>query len=622
MLSGGQGDIRPVMGGGFSLMALGQPEIPSLMGGDVPPAPIVAVGGANPGGFGAAVDNRAAAEAAAHKERVKLIHNPRVEFYKLDKTADILDKYSANVLSTMLKQSTTDVNEVLAKYTEKQVAHWGEPNTIKGDNCPSGHDIKALRNLVHFIPTEGADVGSAVETIVILPPVAGNLARFDYLVTFLSSIGVMSNVQDEIGTLAESTRVVFMPPFYGNLKTSEGIAHDLTLNYMFMKFKAINGNKVFVLAEHTPANIEVGCTLKQQYGLPQGAPIANLLEPSHIIYKSAVATHAGILITSSAKHNGLPLDPLAGTKHNIFIEAGEEPHGIGSYLTFTSAAPNTVVTPGPSQVGQCAPLIADVSASTVSTPFGFASGDKVVVVRLYAPRENRKPLCRVKNSLDGLDRFFSAEMNRIARAHKTSVTRDGKLYRIRKHSGKVQSNWMAGVFTPGGTGFSGEADFLNDLGLSPKLLRSAFGEIWGDKLSEFLKAVSISRCFSDEALLTYRECDKARAFVAKVESHLVEKGLDNIKVVDPASEIPKTMNADEAILEEATPGKFVLEIEFGQHKVYPTLTGSIMPVMIVSNSTSEYLLRNLVVNKITDEDTVKTILERYKQRYPGWKFIT
>ena len=610
-------------------MALGQPEIPSLMGGDVPPAPIVAVGGSQEGGLrplepemaNAVTADRAAAAVAEHKGRVKLIHNARVEFYKLDKTADTLDKYAANVLSTMMKQSTTDVKDIVAKYTAKQVAHWGEPNTIKGDSCPSGHDIKALRNIVHFIPTEGADVGSAVETIVILPPVAGNLARFDYLVTLLSSIGVMSNVQDEIGTLSESTRVVFMPPFYGNLKTSEGIAHDLTLNYMFMKLKAINGDKVFALAEHTPANIEVGCTLKHQYGLPQDTPLANLLEPSHIIYKSPVGTHAGIIITSSAKHNGLPLAPLAGTEHNIFIEGGADPK-IEGYLTFTSATPNTVVAPGLSRGGQCAPLLADVSASTVSTPFGFGSGDKVVVVRLYAPMENRKPLCEVKNTLEGLDRFFSAEINRIARGQKTNVTRDGKLYRIRKHSGKVQSNWMAGVFTPGGTGFSGEAEFLNDLGLSPKLLRDALGGTWNDRLSEFLKAVSISKCFSDEALLTYRECDKARAFIRDIESHLTMKGLDDVKVIDQASEMPKTMNADEATLEEATPGMFVLEIEFGQHKIYPTLTGSIMPVMMVSNKTSEYLLRNIVVNRITDEDTVKTILERYKQRYPGWKFIT
>lgn len=621
MLSGGQGDIRPVMGGGFSLMALGQPEIPSLMGGDVPPVPIMAVGGANPGGFAAAVDNRAAAADAAHKERVRLTHNPRVEFYKVGKDADNLDKYSAGVVSTMLKQSTIDVDGIVAKYIEKQRAYWVNPNTVNGDRCPDGADIKTMQNLVHFIPITGADIGSAVETIVILPPVAGKLSRFNYLVTFLSSIGVISNIQGEIGTLLESTRVIFMPPFYGNLKTSEGIAHDLTLSYMFMKFKNVNNNKVFVLAEHTPANAQVGCTLRQQYGHPQGHPLVNMLEPSYIVYNSPVSKYSGILITSSATHKSLPLTPAGTTQYNTFVEAGSETN-IAPYLTFTSVAPNTVVSPGPSRPGRCEPLLADLSASAVSSPFGFNGGDKIVVMRLYAPKENRKPLCEIKNALEGLDRFFSAEINRIARAHKTNVIRDGKLYRIRQGSGKVKSNWMAGVFTPGGKGFGGEADFLNDLGISPKLLKSALGEPWNYRLSDFLALVSISKCFSDEALLTYKECDKARSFIRDIETHLTMKGLDEIKIADPALEIPKTMNAAEATMEEATPGKFILEIEFGQHKVYPTLTGSIMPVMMVSNKTSEYLLRNLVVNTITDDDAVKTILERYKQRYPGWKFIT
>lgn len=613
MLSGGQGDIRPVMGGGFSLMALGQPETPSLMNGDVPPVPIVAVGGS----YGAAAD----AAAAAASGRVKLTPNPRVEFYKLDKKADILDKYSASVMTTMLKQSTTDIKDVVAAYREKHGRHWGTTPPPNGNSCAPGQDIKMLPNLVHFISTTGADIGSAVETIVILPPVAGKLSRFDYLLTFLSSIGVMSNVQDEIGTIVESARIVFMSPFYGNLKTSEGIAHDLTLNYMFMKFKALNEDKVFVLAEHTPANIEVGCSLKQQYEAPLEAALTNMLEPSYIIYKSPVGTHDGIIISSSANHNSLPLKPAADTEHNTFINAGPVTN-IAEYLTFTSEAPNTSVKQESSRKGQCEPLIADISASTVSTPFGFKNSDKIAVIRLYAPTVNRKPLCEVKNVLEGLDRFFSAEMKRITRAQKVNIIRNGKLYRIRKGSGKVKSNWMAGVFTPGGAGFSGEAELLNDFGLSPKLLNEVFGDKWNDELSGFLTLISVSKCFSDEGLLTYRECDTARAFVRRVESHLVSKGLDNIKVVDQASEVPKTMNPDEAMLEEVTPGKFVLEIEFGLNKVYPTLTGSIMPVMMVSNKTSEYLLRNIVVNKITDEEHVKSILERYKQRYPGWQFIT
>jgi len=636
MLSGGQGDIRPVMGGGFSLMALGQPETPSLMNGDVPPAPIVAVGGSQEGGLRALepeiadavkVDSAAAAAAAAaarvaaHKESVKLISNPRVEFYKLDKKAEILDKYSASIMTTMLKQSRTDVKDVVTAYKTKHAVHWGGTPPPNGNSCAPGQDISKVPKLVHFISDSGADIGDAVETIVLLPPVAGKLSRFDYLLTFLSSIGVMSNVQDEIGTIVENARIVFMPPFYGNLKTSEGIAHDLTLNYMFMKFKALNEDKVFVLAEHTPANIEVGCALKQQYELPQDDALVNMLEPSYIVYKGPVERRSGIIITSNATHNGLTLEPLINTEYNTFINTGLATD-ITGYLTFTSADARTVVPPGPSRTGQCEPLIADISASTVSSPFGFKDSDKIAVIRLYAPTVNRKPMCEVKNVLEGLDRFFSADMKRITRAQKINIIRNGKLYRIRKGSGKVKSNWLAGVFTSGGKGFSGEADLLNDLGISPKLLHNVFRDEWNDKLCEFLMLISISKCFTDEGLLTYKECDAARAFVRQIETNLLMNNLDNIKVEDPALEIPQTMNAEEATLEEATPGEFMLDFEFGAHKAYRTITGWIMPVIIVSNKTNQYLLRNIVVNKIDiTEYDIKDILNLYKKRYPEWNFL-
>jgi hypothetical protein len=109
---------------------------------------------------------------------------------------------------------------------------------------------------------------------------------------------------------------------------------------------------------------------------------------------------------------------------------------------------------------------------------------------------DRKPLCKQKSILDGAPAFFAADIKATAKAPKTSIFYNDRMYRIRKPLTKVLSNWRAGVFTSGGAEFQGEAQFLNDLGISPKLLGNVFGDVWVERLTEFLKGVSLSKCFS------------------------------------------------------------------------------------------------------------------------------
>lgn len=606
MLSGGNGTIIP-QSGGFSLMALGEP---TSFGADVPPAPI-AVGG-DP--IGDAMGKRFAREAshAAGVESMKPIAKPVVEYYSVSQKANNpLEKYTENVVKSMLHDSTSDANikEIVASYVEDASKHWTakEAPTVKGDPA-------TMNRLIHFLPA------GFIDTIVILPAVRGKLERFDYFLNFLTTIGVISQMQDEVGTLKEGVRVVFMSPFYGEPQTTKGANNNLALNYMFMKLKNANADKVFCLADHTPDSIAAAESINRIIS-PTG-PLLSLLEPSYIRFTGPVGNRVkGLLIASDTgnipERNGLLEEYASFTPVKGVRPESQE------YITINTTD-HTAIN-GLTRSGQCEALLLDpIPIEQIGTKIGLDREDKIAVIRLLVPNISPlPPLCKQKSILDGAPTFFAANIKATAKAPKTNIFYNDKLYRIRKPLTKVLSNWRAGVFTPGGTEFLGEADFLNNLGISPKLLGDIYGDVWVERLTEFLKGVSLSKCFSDEGLLTYMECDSSRTFIGKIENYM----MDNDTSMDIPSLVPtapKTIpNENGVSLDEIAPGGFMSEFKIGSHVVYATLTGWVMPVMIINRTSNEYILRQLSVNnKAAAEDSVKGYLNMYRQRYPDWLFLT
>jgi hypothetical protein len=87
---------------------------------------------------------------------------------------------------------------------------------------------------------------------------------------------------------------------------------------------------------------------------------------------------------------------------------------------------------------------------------------------------------------------------------------------------------------------------------------------------------------------------------------------------------PKTIpNTNGVSLDEIASGGFISEFKIGSHVVYPTLTGWVMPVMIVNRTNNEYILRQLSVNdtKATEEN-VREYLKMYQQQFSDWLFLT
>jgi hypothetical protein len=115
---------------------------------------------------------------------------------------------------------------------------------------------------------------------------------------------------------------------------------------------------------------------------------------------------------------------------------------------------------------------------------------------------------------------------------KVKLLIDGKAYLIRVATGvsnnaltkhlRLKDNWEKGIFS------RGEAELLNDLQLSPELLKSVFGDVWKVSLADFLDHVSNPDylCYSNVSIIPSRLCDHTRDFIQKVIEYRYKEELD------------------------------------------------------------------------------------------------
>lgn len=83
-------------------------------------------------------------------------------------------------------------------------------------------------------------------------------------------------------------------------------------------------------------------------------------------------------------------------------------------------------------------------------------------------------------------------------------------YSIRSPVPDVINDWNNGLFS------NDEANYLNAMKLSPKILMGAFPSGWKKPLSDHLSMITRSNCFKDSRLLLHADCQQAQAFVSRV----------------------------------------------------------------------------------------------------------
>ncbi len=90
---------------------------------------------------------------------------------------------------------------------------------------------------------------------------------------------------------------------------------------------------------------------------------------------------------------------------------------------------------------------------------------------------------------------------------------------------EVMADWKSLVFT------EMEAEFLNTLGLSPKLLFTSFyclDKQWEDELSQFLYYLTVLTCYPARFVITKGECQQVREFLEIVESNMKAQKIRNL----------------------------------------------------------------------------------------------
>jgi len=145
--------------------------------------------------------------------------------------------------------------------------------------------------------------------------------------------------------------------------------------------------------------------------------------------------------------------------------------------------------------------------------------------------EEAKPLevpCPVSKDkeIDELADSFEANEDAVDSKTKETIRLASREFFIRQPKRKsagetkgddVMSDWKEQTFT------SDEAEFLNTLGFSPKLIYSSFSchqKDWTNELAEFLYHLSVNSCYPVSSLLLKGECQRVREFLMIVESNL------------------------------------------------------------------------------------------------------
>ncbi len=130
-----------------------------------------------------------------------------------------------------------------------------------------------------------------------------------------------------------------------------------------------------------------------------------------------------------------------------------------------------------------------------------------------------KELEDIEDAFEGSEEAVDVKLKETIRLHSQEfVLRKPKAKRPgQEQKDDVMNDWTSGVFT------DQEADFLNLLGFSPKLLYTSFSCLdrdWQEELANFLYYLTVMTCYPARLVITKSECQHVREFLMIVESNM------------------------------------------------------------------------------------------------------
>jgi hypothetical protein len=480
LLTGGEATINPVMGGGgivdqsFSLL-----------------------NGFQKGGSDdeiKAIEAEAAAAAVVEPPTPAPIiiqenDDSRIEYYKFEyKDNSALEKTTVSSLKNLVES----VYDALSAEPEQR-----EAVINKSPYGPTIND--------YYRDASGGqtptNLPATTKNIIVVPPLLGRLEGFDKLLTLLNTYGFMKkDAADETKVyINPNTVILFSHPFFG---TNNSLNEILFL--FFLQIRSVNKGQIYVLTK------------------PSSEPA---LEPPFSYEPATVKlryqdTKPGLKFLTEPEPVDVDSQPDISGLEKAASQASEK------YKSFVIGDEASYKPPHKLMSDTCGDLYAtgqldDLSNSQVIGPI---NGNQMLMIFRLEPMKPYRPSCmpNIKNP----NKFNIVPDDFLAIGDPFDVDL-GLVYTLRnpgKERGEdgnptsaVYKDWINGNYN------EGEAKYLYSINMSPQILRIIYPDsrIQAKVIADFLYDTVISKCFTEETLLTKAQCSKNRDLVNKVQEALI-----------------------------------------------------------------------------------------------------
>jgi hypothetical protein len=481
LLTGGTATINPVMGGGgfvdrsFSLLT----GIPHIGGADEEIK---------------AVEAEAAAAAVVEPPTPAPIiiqenDDSRIEYYKFEyKDNSNLEKTTVSTLKNVVETVYDALN---GKPEDRE-------ETIK--KSPFGPIINDYFNDASGGQTP-LNLPATTKNVIVVPPLRGRLEGFDKALTLLNNYGFMKKdaVDQTKVYINPNTVVLFSHPFCGDKNTLNEI-----LFVFFLQIRAANKGRMYILTKPDRSETPV---LEPPF----------TFEPATVKLSYHEAKPGLKFVTEPEP---VDVDELSGLEKGIPSQSGQK------FRTFLTGDEASYKPPHKLMGDSCAGLYATAQLDDISQNhvLGPINGDDMLMIFRLQPTKPYRPSCmpNIKNP----NRFNIVPDDFIAVGDPFDVDL-GVVYTLRNPgndkdidgnpSSEVYKDWINGNFN------EGEVKYLYSINMSPQILRIIYPDsrIQAKVIADFLYDTVISKCFTEETLLTRAQCSKNRELVNKVQEALI-----------------------------------------------------------------------------------------------------
>ena len=392
----------------------------------------------------------------------------------------------------------------------------------------------ANANTITNIPLTYDVISSQTDTIIMIPPIHGDLEKFIEILQFLFKTEIFRKENSNDLRLKNNVTIICMAPFY----EGDDIEYLLLLMYLHMRLWDVNRDSFFVLSD--PSDVELGKLLYDpangvQFPAAPNDILFSSLNPSQIILEKPFGAFKGIVFTSAhgqsltipkKDKNAAFVSPSQAAKsHQTFsvspaLVEEEEDTLFKNYLLVGSRGYKDDLIQPRTDVPVCKGLVTifyDEDFPPNKNQYHIANKKEQIHVFRFDRIQENPLLCidedgDIANLIPPPGAFASKENHpRFEKGATKKVVIDAVERRIRNGTNpKVFQNWTEGIFS------KDEADLLNSLQLTPALLAFVFDTNWQNETAQFLKKVVISDCFTDVRVITRAECDSVRNFLNKI----------------------------------------------------------------------------------------------------------